>query len=326
MEKYEEAVNCFGGNAPADAGQEDNSWVLKLKRNLQTGKIQNTVQNVRVILENDPKLCGKIYFDAMSERAMAGASLPWEPEIRPYTARQWRDDDDAGLRCYMELIYGITGKEKILDGLAVYLRNHQVHGLKERLLQTQWDGVPRVDTLLQDYFGAVDSLYTREAMRKTLVGAVARILNPGVKFDTMLILSGRQGLGKSTFFRFLGMEWYSDSLGTFEGKDAAELLQGYWIIEAGELTGMTKSEMNAVKQFLSKCDDIYRASYGRRTEKHPRQCIIVGTTNNQEFLTDVTGNRRFWPVDLTGEGRKKSIWGDLPGEVEQIGSCLIRRA
>lgn len=325
MEKYEEAVNCFGGNAPADAGQEDNSWVLKLKRNLQTGKIQNTVQNVRVILENDPKLCGKIYFDAMSERAMAGASLPWEPEIRPYTARQWRDDDDAGLRCYMELIYGITGKEKILDGLAVYLRNHQVHGLKERLLQTQWDGVPRVDTLLQDYFGAVDSLYTREAMRKTLVGAVARILNPGVKFDTMLILSGRQGLGKSTFFRFLGMEWYSDSLGTFEGKDAAELLQGYWIIEAGELTGMTKSEMNAVKQFLSKCDDIYRASYGRRTEKHPRQCIIVGTTNNQEFLTDVTGNRRFWPVDLTGEGRKKSIWGDLPGEVEQIWAEAVAR-
>lgn len=325
MEKYEEAVNCFGGNAPADAGQEDNSWVLKLKRNLQTGKIQNTVQNVRVILENDPKLCGKIYFDAMSERAMAGASLPWEPEIRPYTARQWRDDDDAGLRCYMELIYGITGKEKILDGLAVYLRNHQVHGLKERLLQTQWDGVPRVDTLLQDYFGAVDSLYTREAMRKTLVGAVTRILNPGVKFDTMLILSGRQGLGKSTFFRFLGMEWYSDSLGTFEGKDAAELLQGYWIIEAGELTGMTKSEMNAVKQFLSKCDDIYRASYGRRTEKHPRQCIIVGTTNNQEFLTDVTGNRRFWPVDLTGEGRKKSIWGDLPGEVEQIWAEAVAR-
>ena len=225
----------------------------------------------------------------------------------------------------MELIYGITGKEKILDGLAVYLRNHQVHGLKERLLQTQWDGVPRVDTLLQDYFGAVDSLYTREAMRKTLVGAVARILNPGVKFDTMLILSGRQGLGKSTFFRFLGMEWYSDSLGTFEGKDAAELLQGYWIIEAGELTGMTKSEMNAVKQFLSKCDDIYRASYGRRTEKHPRQCIIVGTTNNQEFLTDVTGNRRFWPVDLTGEGRKKSIWGDLPGEVEQIWAEAVAR-
>lgn len=325
LERYEEAVNCFGGEVPPGTGQGDNSWVLELQSNPKTGKIQNTIQNVRIILEHDPKLCGKIYFDAMAERPMASAPLPWEPELYPYAARQWGDDDDAGLRCYMELIYGITGKEKILDGLAVYLRNHQVHRLKERLLQTPWDGTPRVDTLLQDYFGAADSLYTREAMRKTLVGAVARILDPGVKFDTMLILSGRQGLGKSTFFRFLGMEWYSDSLGTFEGKDAAELLQGYWIIEAGELTGMTKSEMNAVKQFLSKCDDIYRASYGRRTDKHLRQCIIVGTTNNPEFLTDITGNRRFWPVDLTGEQRRKNIWRDLPGEVGQIWAEAVAR-
>ncbi len=318
MERYEEAVSCFGGETLPGAEQGDNSWVLKLQRNQQTGKILNTGQNVQVILENDPQLKGKIYFDAMSECPMSGGPLPWEPQSGAYTARQWRDDDDAGLRCYMELLYGITRKEKIMDGLAVYLRNHQVHRLRERLLGIQWDGVPRIDTLLQDYFGAPDSPYTREAMRKTLVGAVARVLHPGVKFDTMLILSGRQGLGKSTFFRFLGMEWYSDSLGTFVGKDAAELLQGYWILEAGELRGMTKAEMNSVKQFLSKSDDIYRAAYGRRTGKHLRQCIIVGTTNDQEFLTDCTGNRRFWPVDLSGEGRKKSIWRDLPGEVEQI--------
>ncbi len=164
LERYEEAVNCFGGEVPPGTGQGDNSWVLELQSNPKTGKIQNTIQNVRIILEHDPKLCGKIYFDAMAERPMAGAPLPWEPELYPYAARQWGDDDDAGLRCYMELIYGITGKEKILDGLAVYLRNHQVHRLKERLLQTPWDGTPRVDTLLQDYFGAADSLYTREAM------------------------------------------------------------------------------------------------------------------------------------------------------------------
>lgn len=317
-ERYEEAVSSFGGDGLPGAAQEDNSWVLKLQRNLQTGKFLNTIQNVQVVLENDPKLRGKIHFDAMSEYPVICAALPWEPAASPYGARQWRDDDDAGLRCYMELVYGITGKEKILDGLAVYLRNHQTHRLRERLLQMQWDGVPRIDTLLQDYFGAADSLYTREAMRKTLVGAVARVLHPGVKFDTMLILSGRQGLGKSTFFRLLGMEWYSDSLGTFVGKDAAELLQGYWILEAGELRGMTKAEMNSVKQFLSKSDDIYRAAYGRRTGKHLRQCVIVGTTNDQEFLTDCTGNRRFWPVDLSGEGRRKNIWRDLPGEVEQI--------
>ncbi len=324
-ERYEEAARSFGDGMAPDTGQEDNSWIMGLQRNPQTGKFLNTIQNVRLLLENAPELRGRVYYDAMAERPMVCAALPWETGNGPYAVRQWKDDDDAGLRCHMELRYGITGKEKILDGLAVFLKNHQVHRLRDTLLQLQWDGVSRVDTLLTDYFGAADTPYTREAMRKTLVGAVARVLNPGVKFDTMLILAGRQGLGKSTFFRLLGMDWYNDSLGIFEGKDAAELLQGYWIIEAGELRGMTKSEMNSVKQFLSKSDDIYRASYGRRTEKHLRQCIIVGTTNDQEFLTDCTGNRRFLPVDLPGRGRTKNIWRDLPGEVGQIWAEAVCR-
>lgn len=316
-ERYEEAVKNFGLGS-MEVSEEDHDWVLKLQRNLQTGKVLGTIQNIQTILEYDPRLKGRIYLDAMSGRVMTGASLPWEVEQDLYIPRQWRDEDDAGLRCYMELIYDITGKERILDGLAVYCMKHQVHPLKNRLLQLSWDGVPRIDTLLVDYFGAEDSIYTREAIRKTLVGAVARIFQPGIKFDTMLILAGRQGVGKSTFFRLLGMDWYSDSLCTFEGKDAAELLQGYWILEVGELTGMTKAEMNTVKQFLSKCDDVYRAAYGRRTQRHLRQCIIVGTTNEQEFLKDYTGNRRFWPIDLKGGSHKKNVWRDLSGEVEQI--------
>ncbi|MDE5819772.1 MAG: virulence-associated E family protein, partial [Lachnospiraceae bacterium] len=257
-ERYESAVSSFTEDA---ALQEpaDPSWVLKLQTNKQTGDFLNTIQNVQLILGNDPRLAGKVYHDEMLGRAMVRAPLPWEPQTYPYRERQWKDEDDAGLRSYMELVYQITGKERILDGFAVFAMNHRVHKLRDCLLSLQWDGTPRVDTLLIDYFGAEDTLYAREAIRKTLVGAVARILSPGIKFDTMLILSGPQGIGKSTFFRYLGMDWYSDSLCTFEGKDAAELLQGYWIIEAGELTGMTKSEMNSVKQFLSKCDDVYRA-------------------------------------------------------------------
>ena len=137
------------------------------------------------------------------------------------------------------------------------------------------------------------------------MAAVARVLYPGCKFDNMLILSGRQGIGKSTFFSLLGKEWYSDSLSTFEGKDAAELLQGFWIVEAGELTGLNRSEMNDVKQFLSKREDIYREPYGRRTSSYPRRCIIVGTTNDKEFLKDVTGNRR---------KNRKGIREDKPGK------------
>lgn len=316
-ERYESAVSSFAGDATLQE-PADPSWVLKLQTNKQTGDFLNTIQNVQLILGNDPRLAGKVYHDEMSGRPMVCAPLPWEPQVYPYRERQWKDEDDAGLRNYMELIYRITGKERILDGFAVFAMNHKVHKLRSRLLGLQWDGIPRVDTLLVDYFGAEDTLYTRESVRKTLVGAAARILCPGIKFDTMLILSGPQGIGKSTFFRYLGMDWYSDSLCTFEGKDAAELLQGYWILEAGELTGMTKSEMNSVKQFLSKCDDVYRAAYGRRTEKYLRQCIIVGTTNETEFLKDYTGNRRFWPVDLGLHPHGKSIWKDLPGEVPQI--------
>lgn len=324
-ERYEAAVGSFSeGKGPP---QEDSGWLMKLRLNAQTGKPLNTIQNVRTVLENDPHIKGMIYHDEMSGRPMVQSPLPWEPQTHPYKERQWKDEDDAGLRSYMELVYGITGKERVLDGFAVFAMNNKVNRLKDYLLTVQWDGVPRVDALLTDYFGAVDSLYTREAIRKTLVAAVARIMEPGIKFDNMLILAGKQGIGKSTFFRYLGMEWYSDSLATFEGKDAAELLQGYWILEAGELTGMTKTEMNAVKQFLSKCDDVYRAAYGRRTEKHPRQCIIVGTTNEQEFLKDYTGNRRFWPVDLGEGGHRKNIWKDLPGEAPQIWAeavCLYR--
>lgn len=312
-ERYEAAVQSFS-NAPA----ADQGWVLKLQANPKTGEPLNTIQNVQVILENDPVLKGRIYHDEMAGRPMAVSPLPWEAYGLSCGVRQWTDADDSGLRGYLEAVYKITGEKRIGDGFAVYALNHKVHKLRDYLAALVWDGVQRIDTLLIDYFGAEDNRYVREAVRKTLVGAVARIFSPGIKFDTMLILAGPQGIGKSTFFRFLGAGWYSDSLCTFEGKDAAELLQGYWIIEAGELTGMTKSEMNTVKQFLSKGDDVYRAAYGRRTEKHLRQCIIVGTTNETEFLKDYTGNRRFWPVDLTGAGHRKNIWKELPSEVSQI--------
>lgn len=316
-ERYEAAVQSFAAAPDLVAEQEDASWVLKLQVNPKTGEPLKTIQNVQTILENDPRLKGRVYHDEMAGRPYVAGTLPWEPQ-KVSGVRQWTDEDDSGLRGYMEAVYGITGKEKILDGFAVFALNHKVNKIKDYLGALVWDGVSRIDTLLIDYFGAEDSAYTRESIRKTMVGAVARIFNPGIKFDTMLILAGRQGIGKSTFFRFLGMDWYSDSLCTFEGKDAAELLQGYWIIEAGELTGMTKSEMNTVKQFLSKGDDVYRAAYGRRTEKHLRQCIIVGTTNETEFLKDYTGNRRFWPVDLTERAHRKNVWRDMPAEVPQI--------
>lgn len=316
QERYEMAVQSF--DSPVDTSGEDFNWLALLKTHQKTGIPLPTVANVQIIMENDPQLRGKIYHDDFSDRPMVCARLPWEQFAFGGQHRAWKDEDDAGLRGYMESHYGIATKDRIMDGFTVYALNHRVNYLRDYLQGLQWDGVPRVDTLLVDYFGAEDTVYTREAIRKCLLGAVARLLNPGIKFDQMLILAGPQGVGKSTFWKLLGMKWYTDSLYTFEGKEAAELLQGYWIVECAELSGMSKSEMNTVKQFISKCEDTYRAAYGRRTSSFPRRCLLVGTTNETEFLKDETGGRRFWPVDLAKHPPCKSVFRDLPGEVPLI--------
>ena len=155
-------------------------------------------------------------------------------------------------------------------------------------------------------------------MKVSLSAAVARACEGAVKYDYMPIFTGKQGIGKSTFLSVLGKEWFSDSLQHFEGKEAAEMIQGTWINELGELTGLSRSETNLVKQFLSKQDDIYREAYGRRTNRYPRRCIFFGTSNDWEFLKDKTGNRRFWPIEVGRYKATKSIWDDLPGEVDQI--------
>jgi predicted P-loop ATPase len=178
--------------------------------------------------------------------------------------------------------------------------------------------VPRLDTLLTDYLGAADNPYTRAVIRKSLAAAVARAMTPGCKYDYMPILAGPQGIGKSTFLRFLGLRWYSDSLQTFEGKEASEMIQGTWLNELGELNGLTRSENNAVKQFLSRTEDIFREPYGRRTAGYPRRCVFFGTTNDSEFLRDRTGNRRFWPVDVGLHKATKNVFKDLEAEVPQI--------
>ena len=321
-ERYQKAQEEFSAmpaaipGGPAEAAGLD--WMGQLKCHSRTGMPLSSIDNVLIILSHDPRLRGNFWHDSFANRPVIGRPMPWDT-VRAYQKpRAWADEDDSGMRHYLEKTYGISGKEKILDAMSVYAVTHKVNRLMDYLNGLSWDQVPRLDTLLIDYFGAADSPYVRAVTRKALAAAVARAMAPGTKFDSMLILSGAQGVGKSTFFRLLGGDWYSDSLATFEGKEAAELVQGYWILEAGELAGMNKSEMNTVKQFLSKAEDVYREPYGRRTKPFPRSCIIVGTTNDKEFLKDRTGNRRFWPVDLGKTSPTKCVFSQLAGEVDQI--------
>src|SRR5690606_2790431 len=240
---------------------------------------------------------------------------PWDPRKE---RRQWTDVDDAGLRHYLERVYGITGKDRIFDALSLCAHKNRINDVKDYLTSLKWDGVKRLDTLLIDYLGAEDNVYTRAVIRKSLAAAVARVMTPGCKYDYVPILVGPQGIGKSTFLRLLGKDWYSDSLQTFEGKEASEMIQGVWINELGELSGLSRAEINAVKQFLSRTEDIFREPYGRRTNRYPRRCVFFGTTNEDEFLRDRTGNRRFWPVVVGVQEPKKNVFRDLPEEVDQI--------
>lgn len=310
-ERYESAGQDFG---VAETTESDENWVSVLKTN-SAGVVEKTINNILLILENDPFIKGKIAYDEFANRGVVLGLLPWANKDEK---RWWTDTDDAGLRHYLERVFGITGKEKIMDAVALCAAKHAFNTVREYVSGLTWDGVPRLDTLFIDYLGAEDNAYVRAATRKTFVAAVARVMKPGTKFDNMIILAGAQGIGKSTMLSILGKDWFSDSLTTFEGKEAAELIQGTWINEIGELSGLSRSEVNTVKLFLSKTEDIYREAYGRRTAKFPRQCIFIGTTNDLEFLKDPTGGRRFWPIDVGERKSIKSVFKDLRGEVDQI--------
>ena len=315
-ERFEEAQEAFSGPQAAETGDADPDleWISHLTKD-GNGRFEKTINNVVLVLENDPLLKGKIVTDEFASCGMALGRLPWDAREEK---RRWKDADDASFYRYMETFYGITGREKLDNGLLIVSSQNRINDVKQYLQGLKWDGVKRVDRLLVDYLGAEDNAYSHAVIRKLLCAAVARAVKGGVKFDYMPILTGPQGIGKSTFLSILGKEWFSDSLTTFEGKEAAELIQGTWINEVGELTAFTKQETQTIKQFLSKTDDIYRAAYGRRTEKYPRRCVFCGTSNDSEFLKDSTGNRRFWPVDVGEHPAVKSVWKDLPGEVDQI--------
>lgn len=315
-ERYQRASEAFDAE-PLPSGKSED-WLSRLKVNGK-GDPLRTIDNILLILNHDPALAGRIVFDKFANRVTVTSDLPWrECKSRRFSDAEWRDTDDAGLRHYLEAVYGITGKEKIFDALSLCAQAHAVHAIKDYLTSIQWDGVRRLDTLLIDYLGAEDTLYVREVCRKTLVAAVARIMNPGVKFDTTLILTGRQGVGKSTFVKVLGGDWHNDSVHDFRGKEACEQIQGYWIIELGELTGFSKAETNEIKQFISRQEDVYREPYGRRTASYPRQCVFIGTTNDSHYLRDTTGNRRFWPVDIGVQKPTKNVFEQLALERDQI--------
>lgn len=300
-------------NNEADSEHDNEEWKTQLILN-KRGDVTNTLKNLITILENDSSL-KSIAFNQLSDGMEIKETVPWK-----HPSRFWRDADDAQLISYIDSTYGSFSARNYDIAVKKVTDDRSYHPIREFLSDLpKRDGVKRLETLFIDYFNADDEEYTRAVTRKVFIAAVARVMNPGIKFDWMLVLNGPPGIGKSTIIRKLGGEWFNDSLRLSDTKDktAAEKLQGYWILEIGELAGMSKVEENILKNFLSSQNDIYRASFGRRATPHPRQCIFIGTTNEDRgYLRDTTGNRRFWPLKVYGANKK--AWDMSSNEVMQI--------
>lgn len=314
-ERYDSAIKDFGGISTDENDETD--WMMLLEKNVQTGAVKSTIDNVRIILEHDPLIKGKFALNEFAGRGEVLGALPWDNRDR---RRLWDDNDNQGLYWYLERVYKISGNGKVDGALSLHSNAHAFNDVKNYLLgqNGKWDGVPRLDTLFVDYLGAKDTPYNRAVTRKAFVAAVARAMNPGCKYDNMVILSGPQGIGKSTLLDKMSRGWFNDSIRTFEGKEASELLQGVWIVEVSELDAFRRTDVSRIKQFLSLRADRFRAAYGRNVKELPRTCIFFGTTNTSEFLQDTTGNRRFWPIDTGEQENTKNVWQDLENEVDQL--------
>lgn len=316
QERYEKATQEFAGNHADNHSADDYGWLNKLESSPTTGKPAKTITNVRVVLEHDPLLKDRIRKDTFADHIMGIAPLPWRKNEKGIF--RWTDDDDRNLREYVENILGFRSREVVEDALYNHATAHGFNPLTDWLLSLEWYGEKNLDNLLIDYMGAEDCEYTKTVTRKSLVACVARAMEPGCKFDYMLVINGRQGIYKSTLLSKLGGRWFSDSLRTFEGKEAAEMLQGLWILEVAELAAYGKSDIRTIKQFLSRSVDHYRAAYARKTEEHPRKCVFFGTTNDHDYLNDPTGNRRFWPVEAEVQKSKKSVLDLTQEDIDQL--------
>ena len=245
-----------------DITDDDEDFLSKLKRD-KNGTPESDVFNCLVVLKQDPSLKGKIRLDEFAHRLVVTDDLPWRgKDETPY----WTDTDDACLRNYFATRYLIKGKGIIDDALQEVTQDNKFHPVRQYLTGLTWDGECRLDTLFIDYIGAEDTEYIRAVTRKWMCGAVARVMNPGVKFDTAIVLYGSQGLGKSLILERLGRKWFNNSLVDIKTKDALEQIQGSWIVELAELALTYKNDNEIVKAFISRTSDRFRSPYGRRTE------------------------------------------------------------
>lgn len=271
-----------------------------------------SAENFCRVLEQDNRITGVFCYNELAHRCWVRGTPPWEPEPvdRPRT-----DGDESWLRRWLWREYRLKGKEELNDAINISETLNVINPLKEFMRGLKWDGVSRMDTIMPDYLGVERCEYTTAVTRVMLAGGVARVFRPGVKFDYVGILVGKQGAYKSTFLSRLALkdEWFTDSLKAIDGdpKQVAEQLAGRFIVELAELAVMKRAkDQESIKQFITQQKDSYRAPYSRHPQDRPRSCIFWGSTNSMSFLVDKTGGRRFLPILVAVNEPTKSVFGE----------------
>lgn len=300
------------------AADDDRDWTSQLRYQPRSQILENSVWNLMLILNNDPDFANFGY-NELANRVQVTGPVPWD---RPADNKFWRDADTAQLKALLDTRYVSFSSRNHDVCFAKVADDRRFHPIRDYLDSLPpWDGEYRVESLFIRCLEADDTEYVRTVTRRLFAAAVARVYQPGIKFDCLTVIDGAQGIGKSTLLKELvGDEYYSEtlSLTDMDDKTGAEKLQGYWVIEIGELAGMKKADVEKVKGFLSTTDDKYRPSYGRVVESHPRQCVVIATVNGERgYLRDITGNRRFWIIKCRQKEQARK-WSFTKEERDQI--------
>lgn len=293
-----------------------NDWQDLLKINSEGGIKTRSVFNIELFIKHDDLLKDLIAYDEFSDQIVKQKSVPSLKIEKGY----WTDADDAILRVYLEQRHNLLfGKDNITDAVVSISRQQTINPVKARIESVEWDKAKRADSFFIDYLGAEDSHYTRAVTKAWFTGLIGRVYKPGVKFEVVPILEGKQGLGKSTAVSILYPDKFNDTIDSLgKQKDDYQQLQGSWILEIAELSAMKKTDVEKVKNFISAQVDNYRNSYGRYSMPHPRKCVFVGTTNQTDYLKDATGERRFFPIKCGINKPSKNVWKPDQTDILQI--------
>lgn len=284
--------------------------------------LENTLAHLVAAFTELPRWQGVFAFNELSRRIVFRRPAPFQDNSR--LGHELREDDITDIRLWFERETAQSlSVHNVLDAIGIVARRNRFHPVQDYLRSLTWDGVPQVHTWLEDYCSVKSTSpehlrLTRAVARKWLIACVARALTPGAKVDAMLVLEGRQGIGKSRAVEALaGTEFFSDAPIDFRTKDAMQLVQGVWIYELAELDAILRGESPATKAFLSRSTDTFRPPYARVPVSIPRSVVFCGTVNHGGYLKDSTGNRRFWIVRCEGnidvEGlraQRDRLWGE----------------